>query len=285
MALPRRYQRLHPYLETRKSSLLTVVITLSSHWVMPTGDANFEGSIKDDQIAVGGSKHGVDTDPLATSASADYPRTFTVTSPVCSQKSDSVGPITCGAGLCKANQEWSSINTYTVDSNNTPERLSSIDFKCININDQTASIRAQMTSEFRRVQPAINAPKTQPKNSAIVNFDEIYYSDLQTQDIPLTVLGEPVVLRVIPTRFEWNFGDGANLVTSDPGKPHPHQTVTHKYRKSGNAMVSVAVTYSGQYSVSGGAFQLIDGAVSRTSPSTSIHIFEARAELVDPETR
>ena len=136
-------------------------------------------------------------------------------------------------------------------------------------------------TEFKRVQPPISAPQHQPPgNNTLVNFPTIFYSNATPQDIPLTVLSQPVQLRITPTTYTWDYGDHTDPVTtSDPGHPYPHQTVTHNYTTLATYTAAVTITFTGQFSVNGGTYQPITGTITRTSPGTTLTTLQARAEL------
>ncbi len=258
-----------------------VVILLVASQSSRADDNDVTGKINNSQFEIGNQQTSSASVANKNEPSI-YPHTFVTISPVCPKQGNANEPIPCGAGSCNEGQQWSSVTEYVVDGANAVGRPTSTTYQCTDSDNNTEALREKIIWEFQRVQPDISAPKTQPADSAIVNFDEIFFSDAKSEYTKLTLLGNHVILRITPTHFEWKFGDNTELSTADPGKPYPEQTVTHKYRSTGDVHVLVEVTYSGRYSVNGGPFQQIDGTVTRQSPLARLHVYEARAELVDP---
>jgi hypothetical protein len=125
--------------------------------------------------------------------------------------------------------------------------------------------------------------KVQPAGRTLVNLDTIIYTDqskVSTVTVPL--LGFPVVVEATPMSYTWNFGDGATLTTTSPGKPYPSKEITHKYMKRGSANVTVTTNYAARFNVAGTGWQYVDGTVPITGPATALLIREAVPVLVDP---
>jgi hypothetical protein len=82
-----------------------------------------------------------------------------------------------------------------------------------------------------------------------------------------------VEVQITPTSYRWSFGDGAKLETTTLGRPYPATSeIRHTYEQSslaagGKFTVTVDLTFSARYRVSGGAWQSLD-PISRsfTSP-------------------
>ena len=86
----------------------------------------------------------------------------------------------------------------------------------------------------------------------------------------------------MPTAFDWSFGDGSRVNTTDPGKAWPHQTVEHTYEKLGTAKVSVTATWTGRYRVAGTKqWRDVDGTAATTATSDPFQIVERRSVLVN----
>jgi hypothetical protein len=116
----------------------------------------------------------------------------------------------------------------------------------------------------------------QPKDETLVNFDTIFYTDARPLTRTLTLLGQRVTLEITPSRFTWTFGDGSTETTSVPGAPYPHKTVTHRYPHAHVAVAThVAVTWTAEYRVNGGAARPVDGSVTTVGPDTGLQIAEA----------
>lgn len=146
------------------------------------------------------------------------------------------------------------------------------------------SVRELASMEFRRARPVIAPPDIQPPGGqTLVNLDTIYSTSTRIHDIPVTLLGNRVTIRVIPIQFSWHFGDGDVAKTSFPGRPYPHKDIVHKYREANRVFhVKVEVTYRGEFSTNAGSFEAIEGTINRISPTVELRVREARAELIEP---
>ena len=60
------------------------------------------------------------------------------------------------------------------------------------------------------------------------------------------ILGIPVSVFLKPT-FEWDFGDGSKLTTSNRGGPYPNNSVAHTYTSAGNYSASLTVSWAGTW--------------------------------------
>lgn len=117
---------------------------------------------------------------------------------------------------------------------------------------------------------------------AIVGMDLIMYTDPTPQVLDTTVLGVPVTITATPTAYSWDQGDGQPpLVTTDPGKPYPHQTVARPYRRHGDYTVTLTTTWTGTYRINGtGPEHRIAGSATTTSDPFSINVVEIHTHLV-----
>jgi hypothetical protein len=108
----------------------------------------------------------------------------------------------------------------------------------------------------------------------------------------LTLLGHHVTITAHVDHATWAFGDGSTDTTTSPGKPYstsdpchtaqcPHY-YGHVYRSTGPVTVSGQVTWSGTYTVDGGAPIVIPGTVTGPAQSIALTVLQARGVLVDP---
>jgi hypothetical protein len=151
--------------------------------------------------------------------------------------------------------------------------------------DEDPTVQPVVTAEdFRRLPlPAAKINVQPPNRRTLINIPTNFYTDAAPVVLPTTVLGQPVRVRATPMRFRWTYGDGAALTTADPGAPYPDLRTSHTYRQPGERTLGLTTTYSGEYSVAGGAWLPIDGLATVTSPGTALTVLAARNELVaDP---
>ena len=135
-----------------------------------------------------------------------------------------------------------------------------------------------------------------PGGRTLVNLQTVLWSDTPRDRSLGTVrlLGiYRVALRVHVRQVVWEFGDGASARTGSPGRPYrvgEHcATVScpghfgHVYARTGSMTITSRVSWTGQYSVNGGRWQTIAGAVTGPQAAAQVTVVQARGVLVaDP---
>lgn len=130
--------------------------------------------------------------------------------------------------------------------------------------------------------------------NTLVQLPTYYFTDpIPTRSYDLDVLGTAVHLTATPT-WHWHLGDytdgsggagddGAEQVTTDPGGPYPDGDVTATYHTRGDRHPSVDVVWTATFTAIGygGPFP-VTGDVTSTGEPITVHVLEARAELVHP---
>lgn len=143
-----------------------------------------------------------------------------------------------------------------------------------------------VAAEFARLALRSSVVGVQPSGGwSLVNLPTIVYADGATQEYAATVLGTPVVIRATPIAYSWDFGEGLDpLVTTDPGRPYPDQTVSRPYGKPGTYAVTLTTTWSAQYRTDGAVDWLpVAGTATTTTAAPPLTVYEARSHLVaDP---
>lgn len=135
--------------------------------------------------------------------------------------------------------------------------------------------------EFRRLPLPPGGVRVQPPNlRTLVNVPTNLFVEAQVTVLDTTLVGFPVRVRATPRQFRWRFGDGAGLVTDDPGAPYPDLRVTHTYTRAGAARLELVTGYSGEYSVAGGPWLPIDGVAQVSSPAVTLTVLDAHNQLV-----
>lgn len=139
--------------------------------------------------------------------------------------------------------------------------------------------------EFRRLPLPAGVVHVQPGTGrTLVNVPTNVYVEAPVIIVPTTVLGRAIQVRATAELFEWNFGDGEQLRTADPGAPYPDLRTTHSYRMPGVVDVELTTVYRGEFSVSGGPWQPIDGTASVTGRPVILTVIAAQAVLVAEPT-
>lgn len=97
-----------------------------------------------------------------------------------------------------------------------------------------------------------------------------------------TLLGEAVEIRATASGYVWDWGDGTQTTTTDPGRPYPNATLTHTFpRASDGSTVSLTTTWTGEFRVNGGPWHAIAGTITSESPPVELAIYDPRSRLVN----
>ena len=108
----------------------------------------------------------------------------------------------------------------------------------------------------------------------------VYASSTGQSEVGTSVLGIPVMVRVTPVAWSWDFGDGGRVgPTSDPGGPYPKLVNTHTYRRVGSYAITMTTHYSAELSVSGGPYEPIPGRATVASDPVTVQVLAGRTEL------
>lgn len=136
---------------------------------------------------------------------------------------------------------------------------------------------------FTRKRPAEPQLVIQPNPTALVNVDTGFSAGAaEPVQLTDTVLGFPIAITATPERWLWDFGDGTTLATSSPGRAGTRE-VSHRYTRVGDYAVTVAVEWSGTFTVGGFAqvFPIEGVAVVPVAAPGQVQVREARTQLVD----
>ena len=140
------------------------------------------------------------------------------------------------------------------------------------------AISGLLSSEFQQLVVLKGLAISDPRGRTLVNYDTQFHTDARTYVLdPVTILGHSVVVTATPSRYDWYFGDGAELKDGGSGATEP---VVHLYRKAGRVAPYVVVTWAGTFSVDGGALRPVIGTAVTTGPGTPLVVREARSQLV-----
>jgi hypothetical protein len=122
----------------------------------------------------------------------------------------------------------------------------------------------------------------QPPGDGLVGLPTIFWTDSPTtQTFTVDIRGFQVVIVATASSFTWHTGDGTDLVTDNPGRPYPDQTITHDYR-AGTYSASLTTTWSGTFSVNGGVSAAVPGTTTTDGPPIAFAVLQARTVLTNP---
>lgn len=128
---------------------------------------------------------------------------------------------------------------------------------------------------------------------ALVNAETILWA-VTAPDRALatvTVVGQPVQLRVHFVSAHWDYGDGSRETTTTPGKPYdkvrdPCETAQcahyagHTYTNTGRVVITLAVTWHAQYRLGTGHWIDITGDITGPTARHTLTVKQVRGVLV-----
>ena len=118
----------------------------------------------------------------------------------------------------------------------------------------------------------------------LVNLETTFYSEPETIDRTLSIIGYSVEVRIEPTSFAWHWGDGTSTTSDSPGRPYPATDITHRYDRATRGQplgLSVDVTYTATYRVDGGDWLAVPDPLVIPGPTTNLPIRQASAVIVE----
>ena len=142
---------------------------------------------------------------------------------------------------------------------------------------------AEVFSYFERLPLPLLTTQHQPPGDGLSGLPVIFYTDSPTtQTFTVDVRGFNVVITATAEQFTWHTGDATGrLVTTDPGRPYPEQTIEHSYR-SGTYTAHLTVTWGATFTVNGSAPADVPGTTTTDGPPVTFDVLQARAVLTNP---
>ena len=127
----------------------------------------------------------------------------------------------------------------------------------------------------------------QPSPHTLVGMNTNVYVESDVQTFNMILLGQAIEIRVVPTEYEWNYGNGQIYGPSAvagipllPGTEGVATDTTYVYTESGDYFVSVSVYYSGTYSINGGPMIPIDGRAITFPAGQPISVWKSESSNV-----
>ena len=115
----------------------------------------------------------------------------------------------------------------------------------------------------------------------LVNIETIVFTDPTPVTLRTDLLGYGVTVEATPVRWTYDFGDGHDLTTVDPGRPYPDHDVFHEYEQPGTAAITLTAQWAGRYQVDGSpVWRDIDGTALTTATSEPFTVEERTSRLV-----
>ncbi|WP_231559403.1 hypothetical protein [Kocuria sp. ZOR0020] len=137
--------------------------------------------------------------------------------------------------------------------------------------------------DLQRLDIAAALSVVEPAPHTLVNYNTNVYAEATAQEFTTTLAGYPVTVRVYPTEYTWDYGDGATLgptqLTGYPLDEDQWDTPTdtsHRYTDTGDVQVTLSTTFEGEYSVAGGPWLTVDGTSTVTSTPVELSVWRAK---------
>lgn len=142
--------------------------------------------------------------------------------------------------------------------------------------DPAVAVPMTVQREFTSVVVLRGEAEVSPEPDTLVNIPTVFTTSAPASyDIPLTLLGQDVVITATAQRYTWHFGDGETGTSTAPGG-----RIEHEYAEAETVGAYVVIEWSGTFRVNGGASQPITGTATTTGVPTVVEVKQARAELV-----
>ena len=146
--------------------------------------------------------------------------------------------------------------------------------------DPTVAIPAIIDRDFQRIVVLKGAARVTPAPDTLVNVKTRFATDAPASyEIPLTVLGQSVVITASAASWIWHFGDGTQQRMTDGSSGG---STVHEYRESGPRAAYVVIEWTGTYVIGGDpTVRQVNGTATTIGEPTQIAVRTARSELVD----
>jgi hypothetical protein len=143
-------------------------------------------------------------------------------------------------------------------------------------------------SDLASFYPARPTVAGEPNGWAVIGLDANFVASAKAHTASGPLLGVQADVRFTPVTFRWGYGDGIRSTTTTGGRtwkalgvPEFSPTATsHIYAKSGTYALDVAVIYTAQFRVGGGAWRDIPGTLSLSAPTSTVVAGDAATVLV-----
>ncbi len=144
--------------------------------------------------------------------------------------------------------------------------------------DPAVLIPAIVDREFQRVVVLKAVPVVQPLPDTLVRFPTRFAtSTARSYDIPLTLLGQSVVITATAASYTWQFGDGTSTTITTAAA-----RTEHSFSDTGSRTARVDITWTGTFRINGGPAQDVTGTATTTGQPVTLQVKQARSELIAP---
>lgn len=127
---------------------------------------------------------------------------------------------------------------------------------------------------------------SQPDQFGLRNAHSNLYAVANDQEFTFEFQNAQIQLRAWPVSYEWSYGDGTSLTTSNPGSAVPgdgfdtETPTSHRYTETGDYMVQLDTLFAGDYSVDGGPWLPVAGLARVSSEPHLMSIWRSERHSV-----
>ncbi|MHA7276266.1 hypothetical protein ACX80O_07015 [Arthrobacter sp. Hz1] len=127
---------------------------------------------------------------------------------------------------------------------------------------------------------------SQPDHFGVRNAYSNVYAVAEEQEFTFVFRDAQIRLRAWPVSYEWSYGDGSDLVTTDPGSALPgdgfnvQTSTSHVYVETGDYPVGLDTLFAGDYSVDGGSWLPVAGLARVSSEPHVMSIWRSERHSV-----
>ena len=143
--------------------------------------------------------------------------------------------------------------------------------------DPLVAIPAIVDREFKRVVVLKGVAEVSPAPDTLINVPTRFTTQAPASyDIPLTILGQSVLITATADSWTWHFGDGTQqrLTASS--------NTEHVYTRSGARSAYVVIEWTGTYRIGADpTVRQVNGTATTTGEPVAVAVRQARSELVD----
>jgi hypothetical protein len=188
----------------------------------------------------------------------------------CSSDRQAAASGLCSTTPCSALGQFFAFRTlHRPDGTSTPAG-----FQCVTLTQATPTpgiTTAQVFAAIRRVKLPGGAIGAVPQLRGLANLPSFFFLRGATQPpVDLQVGGQVVHAQFRPVEYRWAFGDGQQLVTTDPGSQGLDSQVRAAYGRRGRYRVGVTVVWTAQAFLAGRRVGQVDQLVSQAQTTYSV---------------
>ncbi|MBG6181530.1 hypothetical protein [Arthrobacter sp. CAN_A1] len=127
---------------------------------------------------------------------------------------------------------------------------------------------------------------SQPDHFGVRNAHSNLFAVAGEQEFTFVFQEAQIRLRAWPVSYEWSYGDGSTLVTSDAGSALPgdgfdvETPTSHVFTETGDYLVGLDTLFAGDYSVDGGEWLPVAGLARVASEPHVMSIWRSERHSV-----